>query len=86
MENEVRLPDNWSDWKITNLVGAGSYGAVYRAEKQLDGQTYVCAIKIINIPKNDAERKTCQKQLHLDEKEVVTRRLKISDYRRFAAN
>lgn len=66
MDNKVRLPAEWADWKITDEVGSGSYGAVYRAERQLGDEKVVSAIKIIHVPWNKAEGETLQKQMNLD--------------------
>ena len=48
--SEIKLPDEWKDWELTDEIGSGSFGTVYRAVNQVSGQ--VCAIKIIEIPKD----------------------------------
>ena len=70
MENEVQLPGNWSEWKITRELGKGGYGHVYYAEKNVDGRNYPSAIKIINIPKDNAARESLQKELNYDEQQI----------------
>jgi len=40
----------WGDWHIKNQVGKGSFGTVYRAEKVEYGNTYISAVKHIEIP------------------------------------
>ena len=40
----------WGEWYIKDLLGEGSFGAVYRAEKNAYGNTYVSAVKHITIP------------------------------------
>lgn len=40
----------WGEWEIKDLIGEGTFGAVYRAEKNEYGNTYVSAIKHISIP------------------------------------
>ena len=54
------------DWKLTELIGEGSYGRVYRAERSVQigtkTQTSLAAIKIISIPKDDGEVKNALKQ------------------------
>lgn len=51
-ENNIQLPDAWRNWKITQHLGTGSFGSVYKAEKGPKKS----AIKIIPIPENDSER------------------------------
>ena len=40
----------WGEWHIKELVGKGSFGAVYKAEKTEYGNTYTSAIKHLSIP------------------------------------
>ena len=40
----------WGEWHIKELVGKGTFGAVYRAEKTEYGNTYTSAIKHLSIP------------------------------------
>ncbi len=40
----------WGEWHIRELVGRGSFGAVYKAEKTEYGNTYTSAIKHLSIP------------------------------------
>ena len=35
---EIRLPELWKDWKITECVGQGSFGTVYKAERPGKGE------------------------------------------------
>ena len=42
-------------WKLTRLLGEGSYGRVYEALREDFGTTYRAAIKIITIPQNQSE-------------------------------
>lgn len=51
----IPLPETWNEWKITEKIGSGSYGSVYRAEKKSD-PTIESAIKIINLPMDDTEK------------------------------
>lgn len=44
----------WKDWQATELIGAGTFGEVYRAVCT-DAPDCVAAIKIITIPKNEEE-------------------------------
>lgn len=51
-ENSIQLPDAWKSWSIIEQIGTGSFGTVYLAEKGLKKS----AIKVISIPRDDAER------------------------------
>lgn len=58
MEETIHLPAAWAGWRITEWIGAGSYGDVYEAEcDQPDGfgQKQRAAVKIIRIPQSEAE-------------------------------
>ena len=39
-------------WKLTRLIGEGSFGKVFEAEREDFGATYKAAIKIITIPQS----------------------------------
>lgn len=47
-------------WKLIRLIGAGSFGKVFEAEREDFGQIYKAAIKIITIPQSDGELKSVQ--------------------------
>ena len=57
MDNEIKLPEQWKNWEITEWIGEGSYGDVYRAsyEDPSSGTIQDAAIKIIRIPSSPAE-------------------------------
>lgn len=42
-------------WKLTRLIGEGSSGIVFEAERENFGRTYKAAIKIVTIPQNNGE-------------------------------
>ena len=42
-------------WKITRLLGEGSYGRVFEMERTEFGQTYQAALKVITVPQSKAE-------------------------------
>lgn len=64
--NEM-LETVWPDWTIVNKLGEGSFGKVYKAERNEMGTTFNSAIKIISIPKNDSEIETIQAEAGLDD-------------------
>ncbi len=56
MENQTALPNSWEGWTITELIGKGSYGSVYKARflsADPNAPEQLAAIKIISIPAND---------------------------------
>lgn len=57
----IPLPETWNEWKITEKIGSGSYGSVYRAEKKSDSAVE-SAIKIINLPMDDTEREQVERE------------------------
>ena len=45
----------WPEWKITEKIGEGSFGKVYKAQRTECGKSFYSAIKIINIPGSQSE-------------------------------
>ena len=60
----------WSDWSITEKLGEGSLGQVFKAEKERYGIIQNSAIKVVRIPSDDAELKRVQSGFGLDEQEL----------------
>lgn len=50
-----RIPQVWPGWQADELLGQGAFGKVYRASRTLGGHTTQAAIKIIDIPRDEAE-------------------------------
>lgn len=48
----------WGEWYIKQLIGKGSFGAVYKAEKNEYGNLYYSAIKHISIPPENVTKET----------------------------
>ena len=65
--SELKLPQSWQDWQITEEIGEGAYGKVYRAEKDNGGVTAVSAIKIIRIPSERSELLSLRREFQSDE-------------------
>lgn len=55
--DEVILENIWPGWHIEEKIGTGSYGTVYKARHSQQGVAgdLCCAVKIIRIPKDDAQ-------------------------------
>lgn len=66
------LKQIWPDWTIVAKLGEGSFGKVYKAERNEMGTTFTSAIKIISIPKNDSEIETIRAEAGLDEQSTST--------------
>lgn len=48
----------WGEWHIKGLIGKGTFGAVYQAEKNEYGNRYFSAIKHISIPPENITKET----------------------------
>ena len=47
----------FGEWYVESLIGAGTFGKVYRIKREEYGKTYFSALKWISIPNNKAEIK-----------------------------
>lgn len=63
VEDEIKLPPSWRVWKIREILGKGSFGEVYKAEKTSGGVDAWSAIKVIRVPPDDAEVSTLIKEV-----------------------
>ncbi|MBE6574003.1 MAG: serine/threonine protein kinase [Ruminococcaceae bacterium] len=50
-----KIASVWPEWKIGELLGAGSYGKVFKATRVDHSVTSYAAIKVITVPQNKAE-------------------------------
>ncbi len=53
----------WQEWKITEKIGEGSYGKVYKAERTEQGHSFYSAIKVIPIPSNRSELNSAKAEI-----------------------
>ena len=53
----------WQEWKITEKIGEGSYGQVYKAERNEQGHSFYSAIKVIPIPATRSEFSSVRNEL-----------------------
>ena len=49
------LSSVWPDWRITKLLGSGSYGFVYEIVREYLGNSYVCALKVLQMETIDTD-------------------------------
>ena len=54
--NTKVLPTAWNEWTLTQEIGAGSFGTVYRARKADGSGLRESAVKIVNIPRMDQKQ------------------------------
>ncbi len=52
---QKELEQYWPGWKITGQLGQGSFGTVYRIERENFGHIYEAALKVITIPQDQSE-------------------------------
>ncbi|MDO4555869.1 MAG: serine/threonine-protein kinase, partial [Lachnospiraceae bacterium] len=67
---QKELNSIWGGWVIKELLGEGSFGKVYRIEREDFGHLYEAALKVISIPKTQAEVKSVLND-GMDEKSVT---------------
>ena len=83
----ITLP--WPEWKITERLGRGGFGTVYKMERQLVDMKEVCALKVITIPPDEDEIEEEIRQSGYDReslRETYTSRMKdvVREYERMA--
>ena len=52
---EKQYDVSWPGWNVTDEIGHGSYGKVYKIERDIHGYTEKAALKVISIPKDSEE-------------------------------
>lgn len=56
----------WPDWIVTDKLGEGSFGRVYRAKRSEIGSDFYSAIKVIQIPQNSSQFNSIRAETGLD--------------------
>ena len=64
------MANTWPGWKNVGLLGEGSFGKVFRIQREEFGQVYEAALKRITIPSNEAEIRAAYEE-GMDEKSVT---------------
>ena len=60
----------WQDWTVTGKIGEGSFGQVFRAEKESYGIKQQSAIKVVRIPEDEDELERVRSSFELDDEEL----------------
>ena len=60
----------WPDWKVTEKIGEGSFGQVFKAEKESYGIKQESAIKVVRIPSDEAELEKVRSSFGLNDDEL----------------
>ena len=60
----------WSEWTVTQKIGEGSFGQVFKAEKESFGIRQESAIKVIRIPSDETELEKVKSSFGLDDEEL----------------
>jgi len=50
-----RLNEFWPEWRVTDVLGSGAFGKVYKAVDEEAGFPVYSAIKVLSIPSSEAE-------------------------------
>ncbi len=62
-KTDVRLPESWKEWTLTEMIGEGSFGAVYKAERISGTDVFSSAVKIIEIPQGGYEVRQLMREM-----------------------
>ena len=60
----------WPEWEVTEKIGEGSFGQVFRAEKVSFGIKQESAIKVVRIPSDEAELEKVRSSFGLSDEEL----------------
>ncbi len=58
----MRIEEVWPEWHESTLLGEGSFGKVYKAEREEFGETFYSAIKVLSVPKSEQDIQQERKQ------------------------
>ena len=60
---DIRLPESWKSWILTEMIGEGTFGTVYKAERRSGDRVLYSAIKIIEVPQVRSEVKHLMREM-----------------------
>nr|MCR4883487.1 serine/threonine protein kinase [Clostridiales bacterium] len=61
----------WGTWYLQEIIGAGSYGIVYRAQQTILNHVYSCAVKHISLTRDDGELYAVMGELATHDQDVL---------------
>ena len=72
------MEKNFKEWEIEACIGEGAFGKVYKIVREEFGHTYDAALKVIEVPQNQAEYETIRNEMvNTQEAEEYFRRIYI---------
>ncbi len=77
---EDTLKTFWPEWQITKLIGSGSFGDVYEAIRTDHSVESHAAIKVITIPKSEAELNSLRAEGFTEESVTAYLRQMVDDF------
>ena len=60
----------WPEWTVNEKIGEGSFGQVFKAEKESFGIKQESAIKVVRIPADEEELNKVRLSFGLDDEEL----------------
>lgn len=57
------MEKNFKEWEIEACIGEGAFGKVYKIVREEFGHTYDAALKVIEVPQNQAEFETIRNEM-----------------------
>lgn len=57
------MEKNFKEWEIEACIGEGAFGKVYKIVREEFGHTYDAALKVIEVPQNQAEYETIRNEM-----------------------
>lgn len=61
------MEKNFKEWKIEECIGEGAFGKVYKIVREEFGHTYNAALKVIEVPQNQAEFEAIRNEMANDQ-------------------
>lgn len=59
-----KINEIWPAWHMVEMIGRGAYGEVYKAKRELQGETFYSAVKVIKIPGSEQDVRDMAEEGH----------------------